>query len=230
MITHLACIMDGNRRWAKSQGAPVWDGHKEGVKAVERVIDFCLQKEIPYLSLYTFSLENFKRPRAELHFLFSILLQNLKERIIADMVDKGVRISFVGDRSLFPKAALSTIQEIEEACASGTKLQVQLLFCYGGRQEIVQGVRNAVKKINAGELDVDLLDDVQFESLLWSGGVPAPDIIIRTGGAQRLSNFLLFQAAYSEFFFLDCYWPALQLEELNEVMNSYTERQRNFGA
>lgn len=230
MITHLACIMDGNRRWAKSQGAPTWDGHKEGVKAVGRVVDFCLQKKIPYLSLYTFSLENFKRPRAELNFLFSILLQNVKERIVSDMIKKGVRISFVGDRTLFPASALSTIEDIESACASGTNLHVQLLFCYGGRQEIVQGVRNAVKKINAGELDVDALDDEKFESLLWSGSVPAPDIIIRTGGAQRLSNFLLFQAAYSEFFFLDCYWPALQSEQLHKVMDSYTERQRNFGA
>lgn len=230
MITHLACIMDGNRRWAKSNGVSSWRGHKEGVKTVERVIDFCLEQKISYLSLYTFSLENFKRPAEELQYLFSVLLQSLKKRVVTDMVQKGVRISFIGDRDQFPKSALSTIQDIERACASGDRLNVQLLFCYGGRQEIVQGVRKAVKKMKAGELDIDALDDAQFESLLWTGGAPAPDIIIRTGGAQRLSNFLLFQAAYSEFFFLDCYWPALQSEQLHNVMNVYTERQRNFGA
>lgn len=230
MVKHLACIMDGNRRWAKEQGALAWDGHREGVKAVERVIDFCLDQKIPYLSLYTFSLENFKRPKAELHFLFSVLLQSLKKRIISDMVAKGVCISFVGDRTLFPQSTLSVIEEIESACASGTKLHVQLLFCYGGRQEIVQGVRSALKKIDAGELAVDTLDEETFESLLWNGGIPNPDIIIRTGGARRLSNFLLFQAAYSELFFLDCYWPALHAEQLQNVMNSYNERQRNFGA
>ena len=229
MVKHLACIMDGNRRWAKEQGSLAWAGHKEGVKSVERVIDFCWEQKIPYLSLYTFSIENFKRPKAELQFLFSVLLQSIQKKVITDMVAKGVRISFVGDRSLFPPSALPAIEAIESACKNGPNLHVQLLFCYGGRQEIVQGVRSALQKITAGELSINTLDEATFESLLWSGGVPAPDIIIRTGGAQRLSNFLLFQAAYSEFFFLDCYWPALQSEQLHTVMNTYKERQRNFG-
>ena len=222
--------MDGNRRWAKERGALPWDGHKEGVKSVERVIDFCLAQNIPYLSLYTFSLENFKRPKQELHFLFSVLLQSIKDRIVTDMVRKNVRISFVGDRALFPESVIPVLEEIEAATCNGNVLQVQLLFCYGGRQEIIAGVHTALQKIARKELAVDALDEQTFASLLWSGKSPPPEIIIRTGGAKRLSNFLLFQAAYSEFFFIDDYWPALQSKQLETILTTYKTRQRNFGA
>ncbi len=230
MVKHLACIMDGNRRWAKKHDAMPWEGHKEGVKAVERVIDFCLEQNIPHLSLYTFSLENFNRPKDELHFLFSVLLQQLKDRVISQMVAKKVHVSFVGDRSLFPESARRVIDEIESACSPNGALHVQLLFCYGGRQEIMHGVRTAINKVQSGALAIDDLDADRFEQMLWSGSAPAPEIIIRTGGAQRLSNFLLFQAAYSELFFLDCYWPELSKQELHKVVDTYTNRQRNFGA
>jgi undecaprenyl diphosphate synthase len=230
MITHLACIMDGNRRWAKKHGFMPWDGHKEGVNAVDRTIDFCLQYKIPYLSLYTFSLENFNRPQDEQHFLFSILLQQLKDRVITDMVAKNVRILFVGDRSLFPAVALPVIEEIEQACKNGTALHVQLLFCYGGRQEIIAGVKRAAEKVRSGDMALESLNEETFSQLLWSGNTPPPEIIIRTGGAQRLSNFLLFQAAYSEFFFVDEYWPELGADHLNNILQTYSIRQRNFGA
>ena len=230
MVKHLACIMDGNRRWAKKYGWLPWDGHKEGVKTAQRVINFCLDQNIPYLSLYTFSLENFNRPKDEQHFLFSVLLQQLKNRVIKDMIAQGVRVTFVGDRSRFPQQVLPVVEEIETASQAGTNLQVNLLFCYGGRQEIMQGIRVAVAQVRAGAIALESLDETVFENLLWSGGTPAPDIIIRTGGVQRLSNFLLFQAAYSELYFLDCFWPELSNEKLHEVIDSFKERQRNFGA
>ncbi len=230
MVKHMACIMDGNRRWAKKHGSFPWDGHREGVKAAQRVVDFCLEQNIPYLSLYTFSLENFNRSKEELHFLFSVIMHELKKRVIDDMIAKGVRVSFIGDTTQFPKSVIPIAREIEEASQNGKKLQVNLLFCYGGRQEIMQGVRTAIDKVQSGELSLEELDEKTFETILWTAGTPAPDIIIRTGGVQRLSNFLLFQAAYSEFFFLDCFWPEISNEKLNNIITSFKERQRNFGS
>jgi undecaprenyl diphosphate synthase len=230
MVKHLACIMDGNRRWAKKYSTFAWEGHREGVKAAQRAVDFCLEQQIPYLSLYTFSLENFNRPKEELHFLFSVIMHEFKERVLNESITKGVRISFIGDTARFPKSVLPIVREIEEASQHCTKLHVQLLFCYGGRQEIVHGVRMAIDKIQTGELAIEDLDEHSFQAMLWSGSVPPPDLIIRTGGVQRLSNFLLFQAAYSEFFFLDCFWPEINQTVLTDIMQSFKQRQRNFGS
>lgn len=229
MIKHLACIMDGNRRWAKKQGWLSFDGHRAGVQAAQRVVDFCLQNAIPYLSLYTFSLENFRRPQEEQYFLFKILFQEIRDKFIAEFQKKNVRISFIGDQSLFPDSVRQACNEIEAMTASATALHVNLLFCYGGRQEIIDGVKKIACRVQEGTLSVGELTDTMFEDYLWTAGTPAPDIIIRTGGVQRLSNFLLFQAAYSELFFLDCLWPELTDQHLHHVIESFNERQRNFG-
>lgn len=229
-ITHLACIMDGNRRWARQHGWLPWDGHREGVKAAQRVADFCLQQSIPYLSLYTFSLENFRRPPQELHFLFNVLMQEMKQVLLDEFIKKGMRLIFVGDRSLFPKEVLPICAELEEKTKSGTQLQVNLLFCYGGQQELVQGMKLIARRIQSGDLSVDEISDELVEQSLWTSGIPAPDLIVRTGGVQRLSNFFLFKAAYSEFFFLDCFWPELTDAHLCGVVDSFYARQRNFGS
>ncbi len=229
-INHLACIMDGNRRWAKQHGWLPFDGHREGLKTAQRVIDFCLKQSIPHLSLYTFSLENFSRPPQELHFLFNVLMQEMKQKLLKEFIRKGVRVSFVGDRSLFPKAVIPVCQEIEEQTKGLSALKVNLLFCYGGQQEIVHGVKSIVQKIKAGLISEDAITDKLVEQSLWTSAVPAPDLIIRTGGVKRLSNFFLFKAAYSELFFLDCFWPELSHTDLQQVVESFYERQRNFGS
>lgn len=229
MIKHLACIMDGNRRWAKKQGWLTGDGHREGVRAAQRVVDFCLQQSIAHLSLYTFSLENFRRPQQEQDFLFKILFKEIREQFVEDLQKKNVRISFVGDQTLFPQSMRTACDEIEAMTAHAQGLHVNLLFCYGGRQEIVEGVKKIACRIQEGTLMPAELTDTLFENFLWTAGTPAPEIIIRTGGVKRLSNFLLFQAAYSELFFLDCLWPELTERHLHEVIESFHLRQRNFG-
>lgn len=230
MITHLACIMDGNRRWAQRQGWRAWDGHRAGVKAAGRAVDFCLSHSIPYLTLYTFSIENFKRSEQEKKFLFTILFKELKKDFIQQLIEKGVRVRFVGDRSLFPDGVAKECDEIEAMTQKGAQLQLNLLFAYGSRQEILHGVKTVAQQVANGSLSVDEITDQDFQNCLWTAGTPAPDIIVRTGGVSRLSNFLLFQAAYSELFFLDCMWPDISIKDLDTILEKFNETQRNFGS
>jgi undecaprenyl diphosphate synthase len=229
MIKHLAIQMDGNRRWAKQQGLRAFYGHGQGLKTVQKVIDYCLENSIPYLSLYTLSLENLKRSPEELHYLFSLLVNEGKNRMI-EAVEKGARIKFIGDRSKFPQETREAVEEIERKTITGNKLQVNLMFCYGSQQEIVAGVKTLIEKVQAGQLSMDQLNEQLFQDHLWTAGIPSPELVIKTGGRQRLSNFLLYQAAYSELYFPDCLWPDLQVSHLQEAMNYYQSCQRNFGS
>jgi undecaprenyl diphosphate synthase len=228
-MKHLALIMDGNRRWAKKQGLLSWRGHGKGVETVKRVIEFCIQKKIPYLSLFTFSIENFRRSPEELSFLFDLLALEAESNL-EQFVRNGVRIQFVGDRSLFPAGILGSIERLEKATQHLATLHVSLLFCYGGQQEIVNGIKNVVRKVQAGLLTEDQISEDLFKDYLWTSGTPEPDLIIRTGGHHRLSNFLLYQAAYSELYFLDCLWPELETFHLEKALDQFELRQRNFGA
>ncbi len=228
MIKHLACIMDGNRRWAKKQGRVPWYGHQEGVQAVKKVIEFCLQKKISYLSLYTFSIENFQRSHTEKKYLFRLLVQEAKKGI-NDFLKSDIRIKFIGDRSLFPKDVLPTCIEVEDATKQCATLQVNFLFCYGSQQEIVGGIKQIAHKIKSGVLSVDQIDQQALKNHLWTAGIPEPELIIRTGGVRRLSNFLLFQAAYTEFYFLDCLWPEITNNHLEDAVSTFSECKRNFG-
>lgn len=227
-IQHLACIMDGNRRWARDKGLLSWEGHKEGITAARRVVSFCLEKGIPYLSLYTFSIENFNRTAQELAYLFS-LMTNEGESLAKEFVENDVRVCFIGNRALFPKQVQPIINRLEQSTAHCTALQLNLLFCYGARQEIVGSIKRIVQKIKEGLLSEDDISDQLVENHLWTSGIPAPDIIVRTGGVRRLSNFLLYQAAYSEFYFLDCFWPDITREHLEHALGFFYECQRNFG-
>jgi len=230
MITHLACIMDGNRRFAKQHGWLPWLGHREGLKAAERVIAFCITNNISYLSLYTFSAENFRRPVKELNYLFNTIVPALNNaNNIAKLQKQGVRICFIGDRTLFPKSIRPLCQNIEQETAQGDTLQVNLLFCYSGRQEIVGGIKQLIKQVKAGILQEEQLDEQTIAKQLWTGHLPPPDLIVRTGGIQRLSGFFLYQAAYSELYFLDCLWPEITDAHLHEALNFFKTTQRNFG-
>lgn len=224
-LKHLACIMDGNRRYAKGKGLPSFMGHKEGLAAVKRVVDFCLKEKISYLSLYAFSLENINRTVEEKSYLFDLIVQGVNS-YVHDVVSSDVRITFVGDRSLFPAHIMRAIESIEQATAACSTLHVQVLFYYGGQQEIVAAVKQmlADNTISPDTISVDTL-----KKYMWMGSVPEPELVIRTGGARRLSNFLLYQAAYSELYFTDTYWPALQEKDLYDALEYYTATQRNFG-
>ncbi len=227
-MNHLACIMDGNRRWAKARNLLPWLGHQEGVKALERTVDFCLSQNIPILSLYVFSLENFQRSEAELDFLFGPLFQEATHKFNAEYRRKGVRIRLVGDRSKFPASVAALVPELEQF-EGEEKLLVNLLFAYGGQQEILAVMQRVAQDSKAGLLDPDAITAETFHRYSWLGHVPPPDLIIRTGGAKRLSNFFLFQSAYSELCFLECMWPDIQQSHLEHALQEFNASKRNFG-
>jgi len=228
MIKHLACIMDGNRRWAKKQGKLSIEGHREGVETAKRVVRFCLDKGIEYLSLYTYSLENLKRPEAEKIYLFELIALQAQWFIDISTQD-GVRIRFIGDRALFPASVLTACERIERETAHGQKLTVNVLFCYGGQQEIVAGAKRIAQQVKDGLIAESDIDIALFKKQLWMDNTPEPELIIRTGGHKRLSNFLIFHAAYSELYFLDCMWPDVTNAELEKAIAYYTQLERNFG-
>lgn len=220
--------MDGNRRWAKKNGLQSVRGHKEGANVVREVVKFSLEKKIKHVSLYTFSIENFKRPEHEKSFLFNLLI-NEAENGLQEFVGNGVKVRFIGDRSLFPEDVLSACQKIENETKNLDKLELHFLFCYGSRQEIVEGVKRIVKKVQDGEFSEDEISHKTVEDHLWTAGIPEPDFIIRTGGVKRLSNFLLYQAAYSDFYFFDCMWPEMTSKHLEKAWESFTGTKKRFG-
>jgi undecaprenyl diphosphate synthase len=228
MIKHLAFVMDGNRRWAKKHGLLPWYGHREGIDSLKRVINFCLEKQVSYASFYTLSIENLKRPQEEMHYLFELILKEAENQL-GLFLEKDARVRFIGDRSLFPAAVLPVCERIEQATAHGTTINLNFLFCYGARQEIVGGIKQLLKEVQEGRIAQEDISDELFSSMLWTRGMPEPDLIIRTGGVQRLSNFLLYQAAYSEFYFLDCLWPEITTQHLEDALSSMEHCQRNFG-
>jgi len=221
MIIHLALIMDGNRRWAKANGVLPWLGHRQGAKNVDMVIKYCINQKISYLSLYTFSLENFKRSEQEISYLFA-LIGEAKSRT-EEFIKSGVKVRFVGDLSFLPESTQSACSKIEQATENGSVLQCNFLLCYGGQQEIIVASQRLID-LKIKNVTVDL-----FKQSLWSGNIPDPDIIVRTGGIQRLSNFLLFQAAYAEIRFLDCMWPDLTYDLLNSTIFDVINAKKNFG-
>lgn len=229
MIQHLAVVMDGNRRWARKNKLEVLLGHsKGGVDAVKRTVQFCLDHAIEHLSLYTFSLENLKRTDKEKQFLFDLLV-NTSQNGLKKMIEQEVRIRFVGDRSLFPKAVIESCSQLEQETKKFSRLKLNILFCYGARQEIVSAVKLLLHKIKQGLLSEEDVSEKELERCFWMNGTPEPDLIIRTGGKKRLSNFLLYQSAYSEFCFLDCLWPEVTEEHLEQALSVFKETKRNFG-
>lgn len=230
MVKHLACIMDGNRRWAIKQGLLPIFGHQKGSEAVKIAINFCLAKKIAYLSLYAFSIENLQQRTAqEQAYLFECLAHEMFFQYLEEFKKKDIMIRFVGDRTLFPKSIRSLCEKVEKETSTGSTLIVTFFICYGGRQEIVDTVKRIAVKVKKGDLqEADITQDV-VNCFLWTNGLPYPDLIIRTGGRYRLSNFLLFQAAYSEFYFFDCLWPDITEQDLQKAVTYFNDCQQNFG-
>lgn len=228
MVKHIAFIMDGNRRWAESKGLLKVLGHKEGLDKFKEVATYCLDKGIKYISLYIFSIENLNRTEAEKNYLFNMFIKE-SEQLLKDLKEKGVRTKFIGDRSLYPANLLSVCEKIERETEGFDNLFMNLLFCYGGRQEIVYAAKKIAEKVKLGQLKESEITEDLFYKNLWSGDFPEPEIIVRTGNQVRLSNFLLYQAAYSELFFLDCMWPEINTKILDNIFEEFEHRKRNFG-
>ncbi|MEX0939938.1 MAG: polyprenyl diphosphate synthase [Candidatus Babeliales bacterium] len=228
-MQHLACIMDGNRRWAKKNSLRPWLGHRKGAESIREVIKFCLNNNIHYLSLFTFSIENFNRSKQECTYLFNLITQEAQNHL-GEFIQNGIRVRFIGNRALFPESTKSIIEQLEHKTEQNTQLNVNFLFCYGARQEIIDAIKMVVRKVKAGLLAEDEISEASFFDYLWTRGVPEPDLIIRTGGAVRLSNFLLYQSAYSEFYFLDCLWPDISQVHLQKALGYFNDCKRNFGS
>lgn len=228
MINHIAFIMDGNRRWAKKQGLLPFLGHNKGAQTIQHVIEFCLKNKIKYSSLYTFSLENFSRSVQEVTYLFDLLIAEAHKKLPV-FLEHNIRVRFIGDRSLFPAQIMTVAQDMEEKTVDCSALNLNFLFCYGARQEIMAAVKMCVEEVKKGLIALEDITDELFKKYLWTGDIPDPELIIRTSGFKRLSNFLLYQAAYSEFCFLDCLWPDITQEHMQHALDNYLETKRNFG-
>jgi len=222
---HLGIIVDGNRRWAEKKGLPFFEGHRKGLNNVERIGDWCAKKGIRVLTLYTFSTENWKRSKKEVSYLMRLLKESLNKKNLQKLHGKKTKLQIIGQKERLPKFLQKRIKEAEELTKNNKERILNLAISYGGRPEIVQAVKNIIKKkVPANKITEDLINNN-----LWTAGLPYPDLIIRTGGVQRLSNFLTWQSAYSELYFIKKYWPEFTEKDLDEALLDYSRRERRFG-
>ncbi len=227
-LRHVAIIMDGNGRWAQTRSLPRTYGHKRGVEAVRRTVEACLEIGIPYLTLYSFSLENWARPAEEISVLFD-LLRRFIHQDVAELHAKGVRVKVVGERSNLGADIVSLIRETEILTAENTKMTLVVAFNYGARDEIVRAVRTVAQKVSDGQLRSEDITEELLDAQLDTAVVPNPEMIIRTSGEKRLSNFLLWQSAYSELVFVDEHWPDFDQDLLQKAIKTFHARNRRFG-
>ena len=225
---HVAIILDGNGRWAKSKGMPRNYGHTKGAKNVEVICEDAYHMGIQYLTLYAFSTENWNRPDTEVEALMKLLATYLKNCI--KRADKNnMRIRVIGDISRLDTKFQNTIRELEEATKKNTGLNLQIALNYGSRDEMIRAIKKMVKDHDAGKLETEDITEECFSSYLDTGDIPDPDLLIRTSGEQRLSNYLLWQLAYSEFYFTPVPWPDFSKAELEKAVEAYNQRDRRYG-
>jgi undecaprenyl diphosphate synthase len=225
---HVAIIMDGNGRWAKERGLPRAIGHSKGVEAVRRAVSAAIELGIGYLTIYSFSSENWSRPADEIADLMGLIKRFIR-RDLADLHRNGVAIRVIGERAGLDTELRNLIDEAERLTAGNTALNLVVAFNYGARAEIAAAARQLAEKVAAGELRPSDIDEAAIASCLQTRGIPDPDLLIRTSGELRLSNFLLWQSAYTEFVFLDNYWPEFGRELLVQAISQYHSRDRRFG-
>lgn len=226
--SHIAIIMDGNGRWAKARGLPRTAGHKAGVESLRDVIRAAGEIGIPWLTLYAFSSENWSRPRSEVNDLMGLLKLFIR-RDLAELHRKNVRVRIIGEREGLAKDIRRLLDDAESLTAGNTGLNLVIAFNYGARDEIVRSVRDICADVLAGTLRIEDITQDTVATRLDTAGIPDPDLIIRTSGEMRLSNFLLWQAAYSELVFLPCYWPDFRPSHLAEAIEIFQSRERRFG-
>ena len=226
--SHIAIIMDGNGRWAKARGLPRTAGHKAGVEALRETIRAAGKMGIPFMTLFAFSSENWSRPRSEVSDLMG-LLKIFIRRDLADLHRENVRVRIIGERDGLAKDIRALLTEAETLTAGNTGLNLVIAFNYGSRNEIARAVQRLVADVSAGIIGQEAITPEAISARLDTAGIPDPDVIIRTSGEMRLSNFLLWQAAYSEFVFLPCYWPDFRPQNLAEAIETFQMRERRFG-
>ncbi|MET0005192.1 MAG: isoprenyl transferase [Candidatus Thiodiazotropha sp.] len=225
---HIAIIMDGNGRWAKKRGLPRYAGHPAGVEAVRGVVEACVELQIPVLTLFAFSSENWQRPQKEVNLIMDLFLRSLKKEV--RRLDRNhVKLKVIGDRSAFATNLQAQIDEAEQQTASNQGLLLQVAANYGGRWDITQAAKRLAEQVQSGEISPDQIDEERFPQNLCITNLPEPDLFIRTGGEQRISNFLLWQCAYTELYFTDLLWPDFNRKALDEALHDFSCRQRRFG-
>lgn len=227
-LQHIAVIMDGNGRWAQKRGLPRAAGHKKGAETVKEIAKAANERGVRFLTLYAFSTENWQRPKDEVKTLMDLLRQYLKSDL-AELHKHGIRIRFIGERYMLDKDIVESMEQLEQNTADNKGMTLILAISYGSRQEIVAAVRKVVAMVKKGDIsesdvDIDLISD-----MLYTKDVPDPDILIRTSGEQRISNYLLWQLAYAELFFTKTLWPDFTPNELGEIIDNFYLRERRYG-
>ena len=226
---HIAIIMDGNGRWAKARGLPRTAGHKRGAESVRRTVEAARELGVSYLTLYGFSSENWKRPAGEVSDLMGLLRLYLRNEINS-LHKNGIRLRVIGDRKRLGPDIVRLIEDAEAKTGGNTSLTLVLALSYGGRQEVVEAARNIAEAVADGRLSADAIQEEMFGDYLFTKGIPDPDLIIRTSGEQRISNFLLWQGAYAELVFMDTLWPEFGRAELESAIRDFHGRDRRYGA
>ena len=221
VANHVAIIMDGNGRWALQKGKSRNYGHQSGLKAIEKIVDYSIKKKISYLTLFTFSSENWKRPKKEVNFLFK-LLENYFKKNLLKVIRNGIKVKIIGNKSRLASNLRKIIKLAENKTRKNKKISVQLALNYGSKQEII----NSMKIVNKKKQKITIKN---FEKNLYTSGFPDPDILIRTGAQSRLSNFLLWQIAYAEIFFVKKMWPDFNNNDFQKILNKFKKIKRNFG-
>lgn len=227
-LRHVAVIMDGNGRWAKQRGLPRSAGHREGAKALSRAVRACLDLHIPVLSVFCFSTENWNRPKDEIDALFSLLREAL-DKDFKELGENGVRIRFAGDLTAFPQDIRDKTAQLVEATRDNAALQVVFAMNYGGRTDILNAAKEFARQVKDGALSVDEATEDTFARFLYLPDLPAPDLLIRTSGEKRISNFWLWQAAYAELYFTPVLWPDFTKNDLQAALDDFAARKRRFG-
>ena len=225
---HLAIIMDGNGRWAKQQGMLRAFGHENGVKSVRVTVEACAKLGIGYLTLYAFSTENWNRPKLEVDALMSILMNSLKKEI-PTMQKNNIKLNAIGNTSLLPDRARKQLLDVIEQTKTNTGMTLTLALSYGSREEIIAAIKLISEKVKNNQLNVADISESLFTSHLYTHDLPDADLVIRTSGEHRISNFLLWQAAYAELYFTDVLWPDFREKDLHDAIINYQKRERRFG-
>jgi tritrans,polycis-undecaprenyl-diphosphate synthase [geranylgeranyl-diphosphate specific] len=232
-LEHIAIIMDGNRRWANQKEQNPWVGHKKGADTVENLLDWCEQLGVKFVTLYTFSTENFRRKPEEIEEIMKIAEEKFRKLLTDERIHRNkVHIKVIGQVKLLPESLQQLISDVEKATANYDSQFLNFAFAYGGRAEILNATKSIAQKVKLDELNINEIDEETFEKYLYTAHMPKqePDLIIRTSGEERLSGFLLWQSAYSELAFLDVYWPDFRLIDLLRAMRTFQIRKRRFGS
>jgi undecaprenyl diphosphate synthase len=228
---HIAFIMDGNGRWAKQRGLERSEGHKAGAKTFKRIGEYCADVGIKYLTFYAFSTENWNRPKKEVLALMNLFKEYLRdgESRTGENKERQMRLRFIGEREGLPKDLLKLIEKSEKSTSGYEKVTVNIALNYGGRAEITHAVKDIAERVKNGELSIEDITEDTISNCIYTAGQPDPDIIVRPSGEYRLSNFLQWQSAYSEFWYSDILWPDFTEENVNQILSDYQKRNRRFG-